>query len=37
MSKIDWACAFVWLAVIPLMGVVFYVGIFTILKWMIGG
>lgn len=37
MSKIDWTCAFVWLVGIPLMGAVFYVGIFKILKWMIGG
>lgn len=37
MSKIDWPCAFVWLVAIPLMGIVFYTGLFTILKWLIGG
>lgn len=37
MSKIDLACAFVWLWAIPLMGIVFYAGVFTILKWLIVG
>ena len=36
MDKIDWICVFVWLIAIPLIAAVAYIGMYTILKWLIG-